>query len=250
MEAATSRSRGRLLLATVKGDVHDIGKNLVDIVLSNNGFEVVNIGIKVPVSEIIEQAEKNSADAIGMSGLLVKSTIVMRENLQEINLRGVAPKYPVPARRCCAHPCVRRAGPRRDLPGLGALRPRRVRGPATDGRRHGGQARRARCRAARAARAPRHVVHRASRGDADRGHAGALDVATDNSVPTPPFWGSRVVRGVQLNDYLSYLDERATFLGQWGLKPGRSRSSRRASSTSSTAGWNSDHAESALQAHP
>ncbi len=81
MERSGDEGKGTIVLATVKGDVHDIGKNLVDIILSNNGYTVVNIGIKQPVSEIIEQAEKNTADVIGMSGLLVKSTIVMRENL-------------------------------------------------------------------------------------------------------------------------------------------------------------------------
>jgi len=95
MERSGDDGKGTIVLATVKGDVHDIGKNLVDIILSNNGYTVVNIGIKVPVAEIIEQADKAAADAIGMSGLLVKSTLVMRENLEELNQRGVADKYPV-----------------------------------------------------------------------------------------------------------------------------------------------------------
>ncbi|HEX6194469.1 MAG TPA: methionine synthase, partial [Jiangellaceae bacterium] len=77
MEKADTSGKGRIVLATVKGDVHDIGKNLVDIILSNNGYDVVNIGIKQPVNAIIEAAEENKADAIGMSGLLVKSTVVM-----------------------------------------------------------------------------------------------------------------------------------------------------------------------------
>ena len=87
--------KGRIVLATVKGDVHDIGKNLVDIILSNNGYEVVNIGIKQPIANILEVAEDKSADVVGMSGLLVKSTVVMKENLQEMNTRGVAEKFPV-----------------------------------------------------------------------------------------------------------------------------------------------------------
>ena len=87
--------KGRIVLATVKGDVHDIGKNLVDIILTNNGYEVVNIGIKQPINTILEVAEDKSADVVGMSGLLVKSTVVMKENLQEMNTRGVAEKFPV-----------------------------------------------------------------------------------------------------------------------------------------------------------
>src|SRR4029450_7972316 len=81
--------------ATVKGDVHDIGKNLVDIILSNNGYEVVNIGIKQPITAILDAAEENRADAIGMSGVLVKWTVVMKENLQEMDFRGVSGRWPV-----------------------------------------------------------------------------------------------------------------------------------------------------------
>jgi len=92
MEKKDGALRGKVVLATVKGDVHDIGKNLVDIILTNNGYTVHNIGIKQPIATIIEKAEEVGADAIGMSGLLVKSTVVMKENLQEMNSRGVAAK--------------------------------------------------------------------------------------------------------------------------------------------------------------
>ncbi|MFN8156530.1 MAG: methionine synthase [Candidatus Nanopelagicales bacterium] len=129
MERSGDEGKGTIVLATVKGDVHDIGKNLVDIILSNNGYTVVNLGIKVPVAEIIEQAEKAGADAIGMSGLLVKSTVVMRENLEEIQLRGVADRYPVLLGGAALHARVRRGGPRVALPRYRPLRPRRVRGP-------------------------------------------------------------------------------------------------------------------------
>src|SRR4029450_7518157 len=87
--------KGRIVLATVKGDVHDIGKNLVDIILSNNGYEVVNIGIKQPINAILDAAEQHGAGAIGVSGLLVKSTVVMKENLLEMASRGVASRFPV-----------------------------------------------------------------------------------------------------------------------------------------------------------
>src|SRR4029079_19610465 len=78
-----------------KGDVHDIGKNLVDIILSNNGYEVVNLGIKQPISAILEAVETKQADAIGMSGLLFKSTVIMKEHVEEMNTRGVAGRWPV-----------------------------------------------------------------------------------------------------------------------------------------------------------
>ncbi|MFE6849132.1 dihydropteroate synthase, partial [Streptomyces sp. NPDC057686] len=87
--------KGTIVLATVRGDVHDIGKNLVDIILTNNGYNVVNIGIKQPVSAILEAAQEHKADVIGMSGLLVKSTVIMKENLEELNQRKLAADYPV-----------------------------------------------------------------------------------------------------------------------------------------------------------
>ena len=104
------------MLATVKGDVHDIGKNLVDIILTNNGYEVHNLGIKVPIAEMIDKALEVEADAIGMSGLLVKSTLIMRENLEELNDRGLA-EHPGAARRRRADPQLRRARPARGLRG-------------------------------------------------------------------------------------------------------------------------------------
>ena len=155
MEKLADGGRGRIVLATVRGDVHDIGKNLVDIILSNNGYEVVNIGIKQPVSAIIAAAEEHNADVIGMSGLLVKSTVVMRDNLAELNARGLAKRWPV----LLGGAALTRAYVEQDLAapvrGRGPLRPRRLRGAAPDGGGHGGQARRPRRRPARAARAPR-----------------------------------------------------------------------------------------------
>jgi len=91
MDKSESSSKGRIVLATVKGDVHDIGKNLVDIILSNNGFDVVNLGIKVSVEAMLKSFEEHNADAIGMSGLLVKSTIIMKENLAVMQERGITP---------------------------------------------------------------------------------------------------------------------------------------------------------------
>ena len=95
MEKTDEDGKGTIVLATVKGDVHDIGKNLVDIILSNNGYTVVNIGIKQPIAAIIDAADEHDADAIGMSGLLVKSTVVMKDNLAEMNDARAAGRWPV-----------------------------------------------------------------------------------------------------------------------------------------------------------
>ncbi|MDQ1665298.1 MAG: 5-methyltetrahydrofolate--homocysteine methyltransferase [Actinomycetota bacterium] len=221
MEKTDEEGKGTIVLATVKGDVHDIGKNLVDIILTNNGFTVVNLGIKQPVSAILDAADEHRADVIGMSGLLVKSTVIMKENLEEMNSRGVSQRWPVilggaaltrpyveqdlaemyegevryardafeGLRLMDAVVAVKRGVPGAELP---ALRQRRVK-PAV-GRPD--------------ATAPADMPARS-------------DVAVDNPVPTPPFWGTRVVKGIHLNDYASLLDERATFMGQWGLKASR-----------------------------
>src|SRR5205085_884172 len=90
MDRTDEQGKGTIVLATVRGDVHDIGKNLVDIILSNNGYSVVNLGIKQPISAILDAAHEHGADVVGMSGLLVKSTVVMKENLQEMTSRGVS----------------------------------------------------------------------------------------------------------------------------------------------------------------
>src|SRR5213078_699304 len=89
MERVEGQEKGTVVLATVRGDVHDIGKNLVDIILTNNGYRVVNLGIKQPIGAILDAATAHRAHAIGMSGLLVKSTVVMRENLEEMTRQGL-----------------------------------------------------------------------------------------------------------------------------------------------------------------
>jgi 5-methyltetrahydrofolate--homocysteine methyltransferase len=224
MERSGDEGKGTIVLATVKGDVHDIGKNLVDIILSNNGYTVVNIGIKVPVSEIIDQADTADADAIGMSGLLVKSTLVMRENLEELNLRGVAPKYPV----LLGGAALTRSFVEQDLAEVYQGEVRYARDAfeglrlmdAVMGVKRGVPG------AALPALRGRRVTTGTVRPDetAPEDMPARSDVAVDAPVPSPPFWGSRTVRGIALADYVSYLDERATFLGQWGLKPGRGES--------------------------
>jgi 5-methyltetrahydrofolate--homocysteine methyltransferase len=223
MERSGEDGKGRIVLATVKGDVHDIGKNLVDIILSNNGYDVVNIGIKQPISAILDAATEQGADVIGMSGLLVKSTVVMRDNLAELNSRRLAARWPV----LLGGAALTRAYVEQDLAELfdGEVRYAR---DAFEGLRlmdafmavKRGEAgaqlpplRERRVRRAAAAASP----------DGPDGAAASRrsDVSATVPVPEPPFWGSRVVRGIPLAEYASFLDERALFLGQWGLKPTR-----------------------------
>ena len=215
IEKTDDKGRGKILLATVKGDVHDIGKNLVDIILSNNGYDTVNIGIKQTVNEIIDAALKNDVDVIGMSGLLVKSTVIMKENLQELESRGMAEKWPI----VLGGAALTRSYVEQDLseqfPGtvryakdafeglklmdllmgikkgvtgveLPPLKPRRT------------------------AKRETGLVQ-----EIDLVRSDVSDLAP---VPVAPFFGSKVVKGIALADYVQMLDERALFLGQWGLK--------------------------------
>jgi 5-methyltetrahydrofolate--homocysteine methyltransferase len=223
MERADAAGRGTIVLATVKGDVHDIGKNLVDIILSNNGYEVINIGIKQPISAIISAAEDNGADVIGMSGLLVKSTVVMRDNLAELNSRGLAGRWPV----LLGGAALTRAYVEQDLAALfeGDVRYAR---DAFEGLRLMNAAmavKRGEPGAALPELRTRRVAASAARPQWDdvsvTDSTVRSDISHDNPVPEPPFWGTRVVKGLPLAEYGAYLDERATFMGQWGLKPSR-----------------------------
>jgi 5-methyltetrahydrofolate--homocysteine methyltransferase len=218
--------KGRIVLATVKGDVHDIGKNLVDIILTNNGYEVHNLGIKIGIAEMIEKALEVRADAIGMSGLLVKSTLIMRDNLEELKARELA-NIPV----LLGGAALTRSYVERDLRDvydgrlfygkdafeglhvmdrLGAIR----RGNEPDDPDWG--------RVPSESRVP----SRASLGLAERGDgpppdlpARSPDVVTDNEVFTPPFLGSRVVKGISIDEIAGYLNETALFRNQWQFRP-------------------------------
>ncbi|MGW1298154.1 methionine synthase [Streptomyces sp. NPDC002533] len=217
MEKSDADGKGTIVLATVRGDVHDIGKNLVDIILSNNGYNVVNIGIKQPVSAILEAAEEHRADVIGMSGLLVKSTVIMKENLEELNGRGLAATYPV----ILGGAALTRAYVEQDLHELYQGEVRYAR-DAFEGLRLM-DALVAVKRGVPGASLPelkrRRVAGRTSVLQVDEPlPGGRSDVATDNPVPAPPFRGTRVVKGIQLGEYASWLDEGALFKGQWGLK--------------------------------
>ncbi|MFE3769903.1 methionine synthase [Streptomyces sp. NPDC059122] len=221
MEKSDDEGKGTIVLATVRGDVHDIGKNLVDIILSNNGYNVVNLGIKQPVSAILEAAEEHRADVIGMSGLLVKSTVIMKENLEELNQRKMAADYPV----ILGGAALTRAYVEQDLHEIYEGEVRYAR-DAFEGLRLM-DALIAVKRGVPGATLPelkqRRVPQRAAQAAEPEPEQGAVrsDVAVDNPVPTPPFWGTRVIKGIQLADYASWLDEGALFKGQWGLKQAR-----------------------------
>ncbi len=224
-KADQGTTKGRIVLATVKGDVHDIGKNLVDIILTNNGYEVHNLGIKVGVTDMVDKAVEVKADAIGMSGLLVKSTLIMRENLEELNSRGLA-EIPV----LLGGAALTRVYVERDL--------REV----YEGRLFYGKD----------AFEGLHVMDRlgaTKRGDQEddpdwgrvpvdstielRGRfvadaddappvdlpARSPDVATDNPVFTPPFLGSQVVKGIPIDDIAAFVNETALFRNQWQFRP-------------------------------
>ena len=232
MEATDDSGKGRVVLATVKGDVHDIGKNLVDIILSNNGYEVVNLGIKQPIASILDAAVDKKADVIGMSGLLVKSTVVMKENLEELNGRGVAEQFPV----LLGGAALTRSYVENDLTDVyegdvhyarDAFEGLRLmdeimavkRGAAPDPDSPEAEERRRKT-------AERKARHERSRRIAEERRAAETpievparsDVAADVPVPVPPFWGTRVVKGLPVQEYSGLLDERALFLGQWGLR--------------------------------
>ena len=223
MERSGEQGKGKIVLATVKGDVHDIGKNLVDIILSNNGYDVVNIGIKQPISAIVAAAEENDADVIGMSGLLVKSTVVMRDNLAELDSRGLAGRWPV----LLGGAALTRAYVEQDLAALFGGQVRYAR-DAFEGLRlmdaamavkrgvPGAKLPELRTRKVRATATAR------GRQDGSEAETQARsDINTDGPVPDAPFFGTEVIKGVPLAEYAAYLDERALFMGQWGLKPSR-----------------------------
>ncbi len=219
MEKSDEGGRGTMLLATVKGDVHDIGKNLVDIILSNNGYRVVNIGIKQTVNQIIDAALENDVDAVGMSGLLVKSTVVMKENLEEITARGLDQKWPI----VLGGAALTRAFVEQDLASTFPGEVRYAR-DAFEGLRLMDAimaVKRGEPGAALPELRERRVKAVAKNPEITTEDTTRSDVAIDIDIPTPPFFGSRIVKGIPLADYVGMLDERALFVGQWGLKGAR-----------------------------
>lgn len=221
MEKTDDDGKGTIVLATVRGDVHDIGKNLVDIILSNNGYNVVNLGIKQPVSAILEAAEEHRADVIGMSGLLVKSTVIMKENLQELNQRKMAADFPV----ILGGAALTRAYVEQDLHEIYEGEVRYAQ-DAFEGLRLMDALIGVK-RGVPGAALPELKQRRVPKKDVavleveEPEGSVRSDVSITNPIPEPPFRGTRVIKGIPLKDYASWLDEGALFKGQWGLKQAR-----------------------------
>ena len=219
MERTDQGGKGRIVLATVKGDVHDIGKNLVDIILTNNGYEVHNLGIKVALSEMLAKADEVRADVIGMSGLLVKSTLIMRENLEELNRRGLAASTPVIlggaalTRRYVEHD-LRQVYEGRVFYGKDAFEGLHTLDRLMELKRSGaddpdfGRVPSGRPRAGRTAAASDGPLPRRSPA-----------VAADNPVFVPPFLGARLAKGIAVDDIAEWINETALFRNQWGFRP-------------------------------
>ena len=212
--------KGRIVLATVKGDVHDIGKNLVDIILTNNGYEVHNLGIKISINEMIDKAVEVRADAIGMSGLLVKSTLIMRDNLEELNQRGLQ-DIPVllggaALTRTYVERDLREVYEGRLFYGKDAFEGLRVMDRL-------GEIRLGKLDVDDGMVPSERELHRHRKGGDDEPAvevpARSPEVAADNTVFVPPFLGSKVVKGLPIDDLAGYVNETALFRNQWQFRP-------------------------------
>ena len=223
--ARTDQSgKGTIVLATVKGDVHDIGKNLVDIIFTNNGYDVVNLGIKVGIGEMIAAAEERGADAIGMSGLLVKSTLIMRDNLEELNDRKLS-TIPVllggaALTRTYVERDLRTVYQGRVFYGRDAFEGLRTMDRLMEIKAGADDADFGRVVSERNVPARSGLSVKVRPDDApDRSPA----VATDNKLFPPPFIGARVAKGIPLDDIAEYLNLTSLFRNQWGFRPDKAR---------------------------
>ena len=235
MEKVEGQQKGTIVLATVKGDVHDIGKNLVDIILTNNGYKVINLGIKQPIANIITAVNENKPDALGLSGLLVKSTVVMRENLQELTQLG----YDLPVllggaaltRAYVEEDCVAAYGSGRVAYAQDAFDGLDLMNKLADGEfdTHLEELKQ------RKASRPSHA--KAKQRWSQNEVAGAeligkelrpleleaiklkrAELAKQVDVPTPPFWGAKVIDSVPVKALIPYLNEQMLFTFHWGFK--------------------------------
>ena len=221
MERTDARGKGTIVLATVKGDVHDIGKNLVDIILSNNGFDVINLGIKVGINEMLAAVEEHKADALGMSGLLVKSTLIMRENLGVMRdlgysavpvlLGGAALTRTYVERELREHHDGRVFYGKDAFEGLGVMnRLAELRASGEEDQAFGRE-----ISERRVPRRSRDVAPPAPDGLPRR----SPDVTEDNPLFPPPFVGTRVAKGMGIEEIAKYLNLTALFRNQWGYRP-------------------------------
>jgi 5-methyltetrahydrofolate--homocysteine methyltransferase len=226
LDRVDGASRGRIVLATVRGDVHDIGKNLVDIILSNNGWSVNNIGIKQPIDEIVQAWRTTGADAIGMSGLLVKSVIVMEENLRTLNDMGIDVPVLLGGAALTRHYCESHLRSVYNGPlyyGKDAFDGLRLCEALANGQEEALQAEIELRLAKRAAVETRvGAIREAAGDDADVATAegGRSDVADDVPVPVAPFMGDRLVESIPLDELYPYINLTALFRGQWGIRRG------------------------------
>jgi len=226
-------AKGTMVLATVKGDVHDIGKNLVDIILTNNGYKVLNLGIKQSIEAILQAYNENGADAIGMSGLLVKSTLIMRENLELMNERGItAPvvlggaaltrKYVEEDLKSVYKGQLYYA--RDAFAGLHTMDRLVGETDSNDTKKHADavgleNADDVEDLIGEEAKLGIRKIARKSKGDTT--HTVRSNISRDVPIPQAPFYGSRVVENVSLADVFSFINETALFKGQWQFKQGR-----------------------------
>uniref|UniRef100_UPI002ADE5CAD methionine synthase n=1 Tax=Tepidiforma sp. TaxID=2682230 RepID=UPI002ADE5CAD len=229
MERVEGQSRGKIVLATVRGDVHDIGKNLVDIILSNNGYTTYNLGIKQPISNVIEKAQEVGADVIGLSGLLVKSTVVMREDLEELNARelfhypvilggaALTRKYVEEELRSVYKGVVYYA--QDAFEGLATLD--KVIPALREGRQPPILTRTSPRKSGSDDSGYDPVAAPAPASGPSRSEYAPSDVTRGVPIPTPPFWGSRVVKGIPLREIYPYINEVALFRGQWQYQRGQ-----------------------------
>ena len=225
MERVEGQQKGTIVLATVKGDVHDIGKNLVDIILTNNGYRVVNLGIKVPLADMVAAAREHRAHAIGMSGLLVKSTVVMRENLEEMSRQGL--DIPVLlggaalTRNYVEEDCVaayasgRVAYARDAFDGLHLMD--KVTGNGFDDYLAALQSK----RRGKARNTKRTLGQADARGfapvDISAVQARRRRLTRETPVLSPPFWGAKIIEAPQ-KALVPYINERSLFQFQWGFR--------------------------------
>jgi len=220
MEKSDQGGRGKVVLATVKGDVHDIGKNLVDIILTNNGYEVVNLGIKIGINEMIAAVKEHQADALGMSGLLVKSTLIMRENLELMNEQGLS-HVPVllggaALTRTYVEKDLREVYQGRVFYGKDAFEGLRVLDRLGEIRRGDDDPNYGR------EISTKNVQRRFRDLEAEAPDdlpSRSPEVETDNSVFTPPFLGNRVAKGMSIDEIAEFLNLTALFRNQWGFRP-------------------------------
>ncbi|MBN1479691.1 methionine synthase [candidate division KSB1 bacterium] len=210
MEKADTQAQTSLVLATVRGDVHDIGKNLVDIILSNNGYKVYNLGIKCEIDTMLKKVKEVNADALGMSGLLVKSTVVMKENLEVMRQRGV--HIPVLlggaaltrsyVKDVCAKimhsPVIYCADAFEGLNMMSLIKDNKL----------------ADYLKIETVKKPRLPATKPST------TVSFPELTFEHNIPNPPFWGTKVVRDIDLDTVYSYLTEAALFRGRWGYRRG------------------------------